>query len=467
MGSQSNDGDRGETTRKLYVFLIAFVAAFGGFLFGYDIYIIAGAQLFLKSQFSLSEAMFGFTTASATLGCIVGPFLSGWTCDRFSRKNTLIVAAILFGLSAIGTALPKDITTFNIFRIVGGIGMGLASVASPMYITEVAPARYRGRLGVMYQLAIAFGCTTSVVVAYFLAANVDKYVSWRWMFASELVPIVGFVFLLLLIPHSPRWLAEMGRQEEAVAVLTKINGPQQAELEIQGINQSLVGEKGTFSELFKRGVRRVLVIGVFLAIFNNLTGWTAISFYLPFLFQEAGVQTEADALFQTLIITSVSILLCFACILLVDSIGRKPLWIAACASMALFLSLAAVVYNFHLMGNAVLFVLFLCSVPHEMVLGPLPWLMMSEIHPTRVRARAVAISTTVIWIAAFSGPMLFPLVAKFSRDLIGSIAGVFLLYAVISILALIFGIRWLPETKNKTLEEIAAFLKLPTRSQSH
>ena len=467
MESQSNHGDRGESPRKLYVFLVAFVAAFGGFLFGYDIYIIAGAQLFLKSQFSLSEAMFGFTTASATLGCIVGPFLSGWTCDRFSRKNTLIGAAILFGLSAIGTALPKDIMTFNIFRIVGGIGMGLASVASPMYITEVAPARYRGRLGVMYQLAIAFGCTASVIVAYFLAANLDEHVGWRWMFASELVPILGFIFLLLFIPHSPRWLAEMNRQEEAVAVLTRINGPQQAELEIQEINQSLTEETGTFSELFERGVRRALIIGIFLAIFNNLTGWTAISFYLPFLFQEAGVPTAVDALFQTLLITSASVLLCFACILLVDSIGRRPLWIAASGSMVLFLSLAAAVYSLHLTGSAVLFALFLCSVPHEMVLGPLPWLMMSEIHPTRIRARAVAISTTVIWIAAFTGPMLFPLAAKVSRDLIGSIAGIFVLYAVISLFSLIFGIRWLPETKNKTLEEISAFLKRVAHARSH
>ena len=243
------------------------MASLGGFLFGYDLVIISWAQIYLREQFALSDVAFGFTTTSAMIGCIFGPFVGAWLCDRIGRKRTLIFCAILLGVSAILTALPKDIVTFNIFRIVGGLGVGLASIASPIYIAEIAPARIRGRLGIMYQLAIVVGELIAGITAYFLAKHLAETVSWRWMFASEIVPIIFFVVFLLFVPRSPRWLAETNRYEEARQVLTRIDGREFAEKELGQIQESLTRESGTFSEIFQPGLRTALLVGVLLAIF--------------------------------------------------------------------------------------------------------------------------------------------------------------------------------------------------------
>ena len=438
-----------------YVYLVAFVASVGGFLFGYDLVIISGAQLFLQEEFGLSGAQLGFATSSAVLGCIAGPFLGALLCDRLGRRNALILAAFLFGVSAIGTSLPKDITTFNIFRIIGGVGVGLASIASPMYITEVAPAKVRGALVILYQLAITIGCTMAVVVSYFLALHLDEDVAWRWMFASEMVPILIFVFLLLFVPKSPRWLAEMGRYEEASAVLSRITDHEHARSELDEIKHSLAEETGTFSELFQPGIRKALLIGILLALFNNWTGWSGIAYYLPTLFQRSGFAEKSDAIFQSLIINVGTVFLTVLAILLVDRVGRRPLWIFTSAAMAFSLVLTSLVFHYNITGMPIVFVIFMCAGPHAVGLGPLPWLMMSEIQPTRIRAKAVAISTTFLWIAGFTGPMCYPILVDASEREFGSIMGVFLLYAIICVGALIFGCFLLPETKNKSLEEIA------------
>src|SRR5262245_34653563 len=209
-----------------YAYFVAFVAAVGGFLFGYDLVIINGAQIFLRDHFHLTAGELGFATSSAILGCVAGPALGASLCDRLGRKSTLIIAALLFAAGAVGTAVPRSITVFNVFRFVGGIGVGLASLASPLYIAEIAPAPSRGRLGIMYQLAITVGATTAIVVAWWIARTVpDVAVNWRWMFASMLVPVVAFVVLLLAVPQSPRWLVGQNRPAEALAIMTKINGP--------------------------------------------------------------------------------------------------------------------------------------------------------------------------------------------------------------------------------------------------
>ena len=193
-------------TGKTYAFLIAFVSAVGGFLFGYDLAIMGGANVYLKDQFQLSDAMFGFTSASAVLGCIVGPFFGAWFCDRIGRRNTLIVACVLLAVGSLLTAIPNDMITFNLFRIVGGLGVGLCSIASPMYTNEIAPARWRGALGFMYQLAIVVGSVIAAWAAWYLARNLEPTVSWRWMFVSELIFLALFAVALFLVPESPRWL---------------------------------------------------------------------------------------------------------------------------------------------------------------------------------------------------------------------------------------------------------------------
>jgi SP family arabinose:H+ symporter-like MFS transporter len=438
-----------------YPFLISFVAAVGGFLFGYDLVIIGGANPFLRDQFNLGGAALGLVTASAQLGCIAGPFLGAWFCDRIGRRNTLIFSAILFGISAVMTAIPKEMVTFCIFRFVGGVGVGLCSIASPMYIAEVAPARMRGRLGLMYQMAIVVGVFTSGIVAYFLARYLVATLSWRWMFASEMIPIIVFVTLLLLVPQSPRWLAEKNRFEEALKVLSRIQGAARAQEEMAEIKESLDEETGSFSELLDPGLKMALVIGICLALFNNLTGWTAMSFYIPILFQKGGHPEIADSILQFIIVTAWAGILTLVSIYLVDLWGRRPLWVAGSASMVVALILAGVVFQFNLTGTIVLLVIFLCAAPHAMALGPLPWLMMSELYPTRIRAKALSVTTTLLWVAAFVGTYAFPVFCEYSEKKIGSVGGAFWVFAVICVLSFVYGLKWLPETKGKTLEQIA------------
>lgn len=439
---------------RLYAFLVAFVAAVGGFLFGYDLAIMGGANVYLKEQFHLSEWMFGFTTASATIGCILGPFLGAWLCDRFGRRTTLIAACLLLGIGSILTAIPNDMITFNVFRIVGGVGVGLCSIASPMYTNELAPARWRGGLGFMYQLAIVVGSVMAAAVAWWLAQWLSDTVCWRWMFGSEVVFVAIFGVLLCLLPESPRWLAECGRTDEAKAIFTRIDGPAFAEVEMAQINKSLAAEAGSFSELFAPGLRLALVVGLCLALFNNYTGWSAMAGYLTRIFEIGGL-ARTDAIFQFMLAYGFMGVMTLVACGLVDRFGRRPLWVISSAIMVganLFMGL---VFHWNITGYSVLVGVCLCAIPHSFALGPLPWLMMSEIFPTRIRARAVAVTTTFIWVVGFLASYFFPIIANFSERMIGSIAGVFWLSSAVCVVALVFGLTLLPETKGRTLEEIA------------
>jgi SP family arabinose:H+ symporter-like MFS transporter len=445
-------------SRLGYAFLVAFVAAFGGFLFGYDLAVITGAQIFLRDEFGLAPKAYGFATSSALLGCIIGPFVGSWLCDRIGRKRTLIFAGFLFGASAFGTAMPVAIESlgisrimfFNIFRIVGGVGVGLASLASPMYIAEIAPARYRGRMGLMYQLAITVGSTFALFLAWRLAPTQN----WQWMFGSEIFPIILFIGFLVAVPYSPRWLAEKGRHEEALAVLTKIDGPVYARAEMDEIEESLKQESGTFAELFQPGIRKALLCAVLLAIFNNLTGWSVIAYYLSDIFNRAGFD-PSGAILRAMFMNGGNIILTLVAIYLVDRLGRRPLWNLTALAMAAAMIFAAMAFQWNWTGALIVAVVFVSAIPHAIGLGPLPWLMMSELFPTRIRAKGVAISTTFVWIAGFTGPMFFPILGEISTKKFGSISGVFVLLAGMCLLALLFGWKLLPETKNRTLEDIA------------
>jgi MFS transporter, SP family, arabinose:H+ symporter len=460
---------------KIYAFLIAFVSAVGGFLFGYDLVIMGGANVYLKEQFAMSDTLFGFTTASATLGCIVGPFLGAWLCDRVGRRLTLFAACFLLAVGSFFTAIPNDMVTFNVFRIVGGVGVGLCSIASPMYTNEIAPARWRGGLGFMYQLAIVVGCVLSAGAAWLLGnpeallsylqwlpANwitvIEKYLThvecWRWMFASELAFVAVFIVMLFFIPESPRWLAERGRIDEARAIFDRIDGPEHAAKEIQQVERSLAEESGSLMELFSPGMMKALFVGLCLALFNNYTGWSAMGAYLARLF-ELGGYPRTDALFQFMLAYGfMGVLTLVACVL-VDRLGRRPLWIVSSVIMVGANVLLGLVFHLNLSGPIILIAIILCAIPHSFALGPLPWLMMSEIFPTRIRARAVAITTTFIWVVGFVAVYLFPIFSGISERLIGSIGGVFWLSGAVCVLSLLFGVTLLPETKGRTLEEIA------------
>jgi MFS transporter, SP family, arabinose:H+ symporter len=443
--------------RRLYVFALAFTAAVGGFLFGYDLSLIGAANVFLRDQFELSKEALGFATASAALGCMCGPFLGAWLCDAIGRERTMIVASLLLAAGAIMTALAQTITQFNIFRIVGGVGVGLCSVASPMYIAEIAPARMRGSLGIMYQLAIVVGSTAAPLVAWVLVRPLalPDTVSWRWMFGSQMAVVLIFALFLFLLPHSPRWLARQGRFEEAERVLARVHGPGSAHAELAEIRESLTQEVGGLKELFQPGLRYALVIGLMLAFFNNWTGWSAMGGYIPMLFEMAGVQQRHVAILQFGFTYFAMAVMTLGSMWLVDRVGRRPLWMVASVLMAVITAVTGAVFHFQMRGAIVLLVLVLCTLPHGLALGGLPWLMMSELFPTRIRAQAVAVTTTFLWVVIYTCGQFFPMLIGWSKERIGSPAGAFWVCTLVCVGATLFGWRMLPETKGRTLEEIA------------
>jgi MFS family permease len=317
----------------------------------------------------------------------------------------------------------------------------------------------RGGLGVMYQLAIVVGSIAAPFVSYLLVNVTPEATCWRWMFASEILPVVVFVVLLAFLPQSPRWLAGRGRFDEALAVLTRVGGPDGAQSEMRQIRASLDEEAGSSWDLLQPGVRRPFGIGLLLAFFNNWTGWSVMGGYITMLFLASGLQDRAMAILQfTVTYALMGVITLLAC-WTVDRVGRRPLWMFASLLMAAVTALTGAVFHYHLTGWIVLLVISLCTVPHGIALGPLPWLMISEIFPTRHRARAVSITTAFLWITIFCGAQLFPVLTDLSNRMTGSIGCAFLLFTVICIAAFLFGWKMLPETKGRTLEEIAASWK--------
>ena len=458
---------------RWYASAISFVAAIGGFLFGFDLGMIGAANIYLREQFHLNDQQFGLATASAVLGCIFGPFLGAWFCDAIGRKSTMIVAALLLAAGAVVTAVPdfipgtsdqQTLLIFNIFRAVGGLGVGLCSVASPLFIAEVAPAARRGALGLMYQLAIVVGHISAPAIGFLVVIALPHHVGvadvawqqpWRWMFASETLSVLLFLMFVFALPQSPRWLAQKGRYAEALAVLTRMHGADLARREIDEIRASLEQETGSWSELFAPGMRYALLIGILLAFFNNWTGWSVIAAYIPRLLEMSGLDDRARAILQFTLAYGCMGVMTIVSLLLMDRVGRRPLWMFASVLMAAITCMAGVVFHCEVTGPIVLLVLILCTVPHGIALGGIPWLMMSELFPTRIRAKAVAITTTFLWIAIFSGAYLFPALATISKNLVGTVGGVFWLFTGVCVLSLVFGWRMMPETRGRTLEQIA------------
>jgi sugar porter (SP) family MFS transporter len=450
---QSDSPEQSHLNR--YAFRIAMVAAIGGFLFGYDLSIISGALIFLKSEFKLDEYQEGFAVSSAALGCIIGPLLAAVISDKIGRRGTLAVAAILLFIASLGTAIPKDMLTFNAFRILGGIGVGLASVVSPMYIAEMAPARLRGRLVSVNQLAIVFGLLSAIVVSYALSFQGE----WRWMFGSECVPCVIWLGLLFTLPESPRWLVEKGREAEALNLLTKSEGPAQANVALGEIKDSMNEEVGKWSELFQPGIRTALLVAVMLAIFQQITGVSILLLYAPSIFKSAGFDLPSDAIWQAIPLGIWNIVCTAAAFWLVDRWGRRPLLLTGTAAMAVALVGLGVCFHFHWKGYAVVLMMFLCVSAFLSSLAPLAWLIMSEIFPTRLRGRAMSIAGISLWAACFAASQMFPVLWGYFEQKFGSPAGVFWLFSGVCLFAFLFSWRLVPETRGKTLEAIAASWK--------
>ena len=442
----------------VYVMLVCVVAALGGLLFGYDTGVINGAIGPLKAHFVLDANWAGWATGCALVGCAVGAAIAGVLSDWLGRKKVLIFSAILFLISAVGTALPRNITTFIIYRIIGGLGVGAASMSSPMYIAEISPARIRGRMVSVNQFAIVTGFLVVYFVNYFIALQGDQMWNqesgWRWMFGSEALPALLLLVLLFFVPESPRWLTKQNRSDEALEILTRVDGAEYAKTELLEIKDAIAHESGSLKQLLQPGMKIVLVIGIVLAVLQQVTGINVFLYFGTEIFKKMGSETNA-ALLQTVVVGAVNLTFTIVAIWTVDRLGRKPLMIIGSAGMGL--SLLAMGLASYFGRTELWLLLFILGyiACFALSVGPVTWVILSEIFPTRIRGRAMAIATVCLWVANYLVSQTFPmmdennwLLEKFHH------AFPFWLYGIFCVVLVTFVWRLVPETKGKTLEEI-------------
>ena len=441
------------TTGVTYVFLVALVAAAGGFLFGFDLSIASGALPFLKEQFGLDAAGEGLAMSSAIFGSIAGPLVGMWLADRIGRRATLAVAAVCFMASAIGTALPQTITEFNVWRAVGGVGVGLAAMTSPMYIAELSPPRLRGRLVTVNQLAIVAGINIAVISSWLLSSGGH----WRWMFASEIPAIAALMVGLVFVPESPRWLAARKRDDEALDVLGRINGPAEAARELGEIRAELAHETGTFTELLQPGIRTAVIIGAVLMIFSQVNGVNMMLLYGPSILHNAGIGSASDAIFFTVFLNLFILVATIVAFSLVRMFGRRPILIMGVIGMAMGHLLMAA--NFFRGGSPFvnLAAMILAAGSFTLSLAPLSWVVVSEIYPNRVRATALAVVCCLLYLSSFVCAQLFPMITAACEERMGHPGAAYVLFATICLSCAAFVWRWLPETKDLPLESIGQF----------
>ena len=437
------------------IYKATLVASVGGLLFGYDTAVISGAIGFMRSFYQLSDIMTGWVASCALLGCIAGAMYSGKLSDRTGRKKVLMLSAVLFTISSIGTAIAPNLWFFVLFRIIGGMGIGIASMLSPMYISEMAPASVRGRLISVFQL----GIVTGILVIYFVNAYIagihneawNISTGWRWMFGSGVIPSVIFILLLLIVPESPRWLASQKKHSEAMAILSQINGNTAAQQELDSINESLKDEAPfSLASLKVSKLKKALITGILLAVFSQFTGINAIMYYAPEIFKSTGTGRDS-AFIQTIMVGVINVAFTLIAIKYVDSWGRKKLLLSGISGMTVCLFIVGLAFYTQQQGYLVLIAILGYIAFFAMSLGPLTFVVIAEIFPTKSRATAMSIATFFLWLAVFLVSQTFPI-------LIGSIgsAYTFWLYTLISILAFLFIRKSIPETKGKTLEEIEA-----------
>ncbi|TJY68426.1 sugar porter family MFS transporter [Sphingobacterium alkalisoli] len=451
-----------KNSKKGFLYIITFISAMGGLLFGYDWVVIGGAKPFYEVYFEIVDSpnMQGWVMGSAILGCLLGVLITGFLADKFGRKSLLFISALIFIISAYGTGAVEDLTLFIIFRVIGGVGIGIASNLSPMYIAEVAPATIRGKLVSVNQLTIVIGILLAQVVNYLIAEPVGQgeqlidtwngQTGWRWMFWSEGFPAILFFVLLFALPESPKWLMSRGRMEDAVKTLVKIGGEEYAKTEIQALHQvNHTAQAATnYGALFKGKMPRILLIGIVIAAFQQWCGINVIFNYAEEIFSAAGYGVS-DILFNIIITGITNLVFTIIGMYTVDKLGRRALLIFGSIGLASIYTLLGLCYYYELSGLAVLVLVMLAIGCYAMTLAPITWVVISEIFPTKIRGAAMAISTFSLWTACFILTYTFPIL----NSSLGAY-GTFWLYGVICLLGFVFIKRNLPETKGKTLEEI-------------
>jgi MFS transporter, SP family, arabinose:H+ symporter len=439
--------------QKNYVMLISSIAALGGLLFGFDTAVISGTTPFIKPYFNLDDIWLGWTVSSLLFGCIIGVISAGKPSDLFGRKTTLMAAAFLFLISAIGSSLANKLSVFIFFRITGGLGVGIASMLSPMYISEISPAARRGRLVSFNQLAIVIGILLAFISNALLVDTGEN--NWRWMLAVMGLPALLFFIFLFFAPESPRWLVQKAFSEKAYVILEKINGDSAARMEIQAIEESIREEEdsGTFREVFSPRMRPILIIGIFLCVFSQITGINSIMYYAPVIFQSIGA-AASSAVTQTAIIGGGNLIFTFVAISLIDRLGRKPLLIGGVTGMIVSLtSISAAFFLQKTEGYIILFLILMYIASFSASVGAVTWVIVSEIFPNKLRSKAMSLSIVSLWIANFFLILVFPLMLT----RLGG-AAAFLLFDVMCVILLVFTILRVPETRGKSLEELEKIL---------
>lgn len=458
-----------KTSTNSYLFLIALISAMGGFLFGYDWVVIGGAKPFYEQYFGIADSpvLQGWAMSSALTGCLVGALSAGKLSDRFGRKPVLILSAGLFICTAIGTGAVNNFTMFNAFRLTGGVAIGIASSLSPMYIAEIAPARLRGRFVSINQLTVVLGILSSQIVNWQIAEPVaadataemiysswNGQTGWRWMFWAMTVPAALFFVFSFILPESPRWLASCGRKDAALRIFTRIGGAEYAREELDAMEKTIAAKQpeGGFAQLLHPSMRKILIIGVVMAVLQQWCGINVIFNYAQEIFMAAGYGVS-DVLMNIVVTGITNVVFTVLAMLVVDRWGRKVLTLAGAFGLALIYAFMGAAYHFHISGVLLLVIVVAAIACYAMTLATTMWVIISEIFPNRIRGIAMSVCTFALWAACFILTYTFPML----NSSLGA-SGTFWLYGVICLGGGIFVWRNLPETKGKSLEEIESEL---------
>jgi len=442
--------------RKLYLISICLISTLGGFLFGYDTAVISGTLLFVRTQFDMSTFMEGWFVGSALLGCITGVAFAGMIADRFGRKKTLILSALLFLISAIGCMIAHNLTILIIYRLIGGLGVGVASMLSPLYISEISWPGIRGRMVSLYQFAITIGIlfayfTNAKILEFGLSAGFTSEV-WRAMFGAESIPALLFLTLLFFVPESPRWLMVKNREDDAQNILNRIVEPDEAIKEINEIKKVLTQETTSWKQLIAPGIRIALFIGMALAILSQFSGINAIIYYGPRIFESAGFAV-GGALNGQVIIGVVNVIFTLIAIWKIDQLGRRFLLLVGCfGMMAAHLVIGLLFYTGHTEGILLLIFLPSFTAFFAFSFGPVVWTLLSELYPTNVRGRAMSIATLTLWVGTFIIGQMVPWMLENLKPY-----GTFWLFSFMLIPAILITWKMVPETKGRTLEDIEKY----------
>jgi SP family arabinose:H+ symporter-like MFS transporter len=442
-------GVPGEQTRTAYVILLSTIAAISGFLFGFDTAVINGVLLFFRKQFALTDLQTEIAASSLLLGCLIGAASASLLGDCYGRKKSLILAALLFAISALGSALSNSVSFFAVARFAGGLAIGLASALTPVYIAEIAPAKNRGKLVSLNQLAIVIGILFAYLVNWQLSKLGES--SWRWMLATAAVPSLIFFLGLLVIPESPRWLISHGKKEEGEKVLSRIFGPVAAREQVAAVERVVSSEQGSWAEVFEPWIRARLFVAIALAVFSQITGINTVLYYGSIIVSEHfSGQSSSMALAANVIIGGVNLIFTIIAMLFLDRWGRRGILMTASGGMAV--ALAALVISFKIPALPPIVMLFEILVYVAFFafgMGPGVWLYIAEIFPTKIRGRAAALATSSLWAGTLVVTFTFLSLVKSA-----GIGGTFAIYSALSAICFLYIWKFVPETRGRTLEQI-------------